>query len=178
MSQSPLRVVKPVVIPSQYFVFGTLGSLFGAIFPRFFVFVLSNMIARSFDPIVIYGLVTYVVAFVIFMVLLYFKYFQEPERTSYAIYPDRVEFSEGLFNRHERTVVFDQVIDVALVEGMLQQSKQAGSVTLVTQQLVSGGEGKLSNRSFTLTNVPEPREVYDLLRKLALEGNEQKAAST
>lgn len=173
MSQAPLRVVKPVVIPSQFFVFGTLGSLFGAIFPGFFVFVLSNIIAQSFDPILIYGIATYIVAFGLFMVLLYFKYFQEPERTSYSIYPDRVEFSEGLFNRHERTVVFDQVIDVALVEGMLQQSQRAGSVTLVSQQLVSGGEGKLSNRSFTLTNVPEPREIYDLLRKLALDNKEQ-----
>ena len=177
MSQAPLRVVQPVVIPAQYFLFGTGGSLFGAVFPAFFVFVVSTLIARSSDPVLIYGMMTYIVAFGLLMVLMYYKFFEEPHRTSYAIYPDRIEYTEGLFNRHERTIVFDQVIDVALVEGVLQQSQAAGSITLVTQQLVSGGEGKLSNRSFTLTNVPEPREVYQLIRRLALDKDSEQAQS-
>jgi len=63
--------------------------------------------------------------------------------------------------------VFDQVIDVQLSEGLLQQTKGAGSITLITQQLVSSGEGKLSNRSIVLKNVPKPQEVYDLIRDLA-----------
>jgi hypothetical protein len=56
-------------------------------------------------------------------------------------------------------VVFDQVVDVELTQGVLQQAQGAGTVTLVTQQLVSGQDGKLSNRRIALHNVPQPREV-------------------
>jgi uncharacterized membrane protein YdbT with pleckstrin-like domain len=102
------------------------------------------------------------------MVLIGIKVFNEPSRTTYTIYPDRVEYCEGLWNRNRRTLVFDQVIDVELTEGVLQQTQGAGTVTLVTQQLVSLGEGNLSNRRIALSNVPQPKEVYDLIRSLAL----------
>ncbi len=106
------------------------------------------------------------------MFLLYLKCFKEPEKTAYRIFENKLEYYEGLLSRHQRTVVFDQVIDVQLTEGLLQQTKNAGSVTLITQQLVSSGEGKLSNRSVVLKNVPRPQEVYDLLRGLAINNNE------
>jgi uncharacterized membrane protein YdbT with pleckstrin-like domain len=102
------------------------------------------------------------------MVLLWIKFFQEPSRTTYSIFSDRVEYEEGLWNRHRRTVVFDQVVDVELTEGVLQQTQGAGTVTLVTQQLVSEQDGKLSNRRIALQNVPQPREVYELIRSFAL----------
>jgi hypothetical protein len=40
----------------------------------------------------------------------------------------------------------------------------------VTQQLVSQGEGRLSNRTFQLNNVPDPGRAYELIRSLALGG--------
>ena len=48
-------------------------------------------------------------------------------------------------------------------------SHEIPDVFLITQQLVSGGEGHLSNRQIALRNVPEPRKVYDAVRSLALE---------
>jgi uncharacterized membrane protein YdbT with pleckstrin-like domain len=112
--------------------------------------------------------VAFLLSFVISMALLWVKFFQEPGRTTYAIFSDRLEYDEGLWNRHSRTVILDQVIDVEFNEGVLQQSRGAGTVTLVTQQLVSGQDGRLSNRRIALQNVPEPREVYELVRSLAL----------
>lgn len=168
MNDKPVREIQPVVVPAQYYVWGPLVSAFAAIFPGFFVFVISNMIIRQFEPVVSYGLVVFVLAFIGFMVLAAIKVFREPSHTVYTIYPDRLEYSEGLWNRHRRTLVFDQVIDVQLTEGLLQQTQGAGTITLVTQQLVSHGEGKLSNRRISLSNVPQPQEVYELLRNLAL----------
>ncbi len=177
MESTPIREVKPVVVPAQYFVWGPIIAGFISIFPGFFTFVISNMI-RGFSgdlfeaigrgPIFSVGIVVYLVSFVICMALLWVKMFQEPGRTTYSIFSDRVEYNEGLWNRHRRTLVFDQVIDVELAEGVLQQTQGAGTVTLVTQQLVSAGEGKLSNRRIALSNVPQPKEVYDLIRSLAL----------
>lgn len=95
--------------------------------------------------------------------------------THYAIYPDRIEFEEGLLNRRRRTVLLDRIIDVQLSEGILQRGAGAGSITLTTQQLVSRGDGRLSNRSFVLTNVPDPGGVYELIRSLALVGRGAKS---
>jgi uncharacterized membrane protein YdbT with pleckstrin-like domain len=109
----------------------------------------------------------YALSFAAAMYLLYLKMYIEPLRTSYTVFKDRLEYDEGLLNRHRRTVVFDQIIDVQLAEGLLQQTKGAGTITIITQHLVSSGEGSLSNRQIALRNVPEPRSVYDLIRSLA-----------
>src|SRR5690606_23540638 len=98
------------------------------------------------------------------------KVFYEPGLTSYSVFPDRIEFEEGLLNRRRRTVLLDRIIDVGLSEGLLQQTVGAGTVSLVTQQMVSQGDGKLGNRTFALTNVPQAGEVYELIRSLALGG--------
>ena len=168
-----MKEVRPVVVPMQYLVFGPLAAGFLSIFPGMFGFVISNMIAQSFDPVVRYGLIIYIISFLILMYLLYLKAFKEPAKTTYRIYKNKLEYAEGFFNRQQRTVVFDQVIDVLMTEGVFQQSDNAGTITLISQQLVSAGDGKLSNRGVVLKNVPKPQEVYDLIRDLAI--NEQRA---
>ncbi len=173
----PVREIKPVVVPAQYFVWGPLISGFISVFPAMFVFVISNMISMATGdpfqrvnqgPLVWYGVAVYVISFIVCMVLIGIKVYNEPSRTTYTIFPNRVEYYEGLWNRHRRTLVFDQVIDVELTEGVLQQTQGAGTVTLITQQLVSQGEGQLSNRRIALKNVPQPKEIYELIRSLAL----------
>ena len=171
-NDQPIREIQPVVVPSQYYIFGPLCAGFISLFPGMFAFVISNMIAGSFDPIIHIGLSVYILSFGIAMYLLYLKCFKEPNRTAYRIYENRLEYYEGLLNRQQRTVVFDQVIDVQLTEGILQQTKSAGSIILTTQQLISSGQGKLSNRSVAIKNIPKPQEVYDLLRGLAIDTNQ------
>ncbi len=177
MEQTPVMEVRPVVVPAQFFVGGPLAAGLFALFPGMFVFVGSNIIAAiagrdMFDgPFVWPGLIAYVLGFAVALYLAYLKMFQEPLRTSYTVFKDRLEYDEGFLTRHRRTLVFDQVIDVHLTEGILQQTKGAGTVVLVTQQLVSSGEAHLSNRQIALRNVPEPRKVYDLVRSLALDKN-------
>lgn len=171
MNDKAIRVIKPVVVPAQYLILAPLISCFVALFPGFFAFVISNMILRQFDPVFQYGLVVYVVAFVVCMVLIGFRTFNEPSWTTYTVFPDRLEYEEGWWNHQRRTLVFSQIIDVELTEGVLQQTQGAGTITLTTQQLVSAGEGQLSNRKIAFTNVPQPKEVYDLVRSLALKHN-------
>ena len=170
MEEAPVREIQPKVVPAQYFVQAPLISGFIAFFPTMFFFVISQMVSRSFRTEGAFSNATlvYLLVFLAMMVLLWFKFFQEPLRTTYTIFTNRVEFDEGLWNKQRRTVVFDQVIDVTLTEGVLQQTQGVGTVTLVTQQLVSNSDGKLSNRTISLSNVPEPREVYELIRSLAL----------
>ena len=89
--------------------------------------------------------------------------------TTYRIYRDRIESEEGLVNRQRRTVLIGRIIDVQLTEGVLQRTRGAGTVTLVIQPLVSQGQGHLAHQTIRLGNIPQPREVYDLIRSLALD---------
>ena len=88
--------------------------------------------------------------------------------TEYKVFPDRVEYYGGFFIRRLRTVAFDQEIDVRLEEGFLQRAKGVGTVRLVTCELVPGQDGQPTptRRSFAMWNVPEPQQVYDLIRSL------------
>ena len=166
---TPIKRVKPVVIPVQYLIWAPLASAFAALFPAFFAFVVSNIIIRPDEPVATIGIVVYIITFAAVMYLLYLKAFKELQVTTYTIYPDRLEYYEGFLNRQQRTAVFDQVIDIHLTEGLLQQTKNAGTIVLITQQLVSAGNAKLSNRRVVLSNIPSPQEIYDLLRSLALD---------
>lgn len=173
VESKPLREFKPVVVPVQYYLFGPIMAGFMSIFPGFFVFVISNILGGIFGdlrggPIVIFGVMAYLASFVICMGLLWVKAFQEPTRTTYRLFADRIEYTEGLWNRSERTLVFDKVIDVTLSESVLQQPHHAGTISLVTQQLVSAGEGKIGNRTIQLRNVSPAKEIYDLIRCRAL----------
>jgi uncharacterized membrane protein YdbT with pleckstrin-like domain len=172
MESTPIREIKPVIVPAQYFVWAPLIAGFISFVPAFLTFVFS-LVGRDWtgDRLaggLTSGLAVFAVCFLLFMILLGIKALLEPRRTSYTVFPDRIECDEGLWTRHRRTVVFDRVIEVELTEGLLQQTSGAGTVTLITQQLVLGSEGQLSNRQIALSNVPEPRQVYELIRTLAL----------
>lgn len=174
MAESPLREIKPVVVAGQFLVWGPLLSAFVAVIPGVFAFVLSNLFVIGFagglgeDPIhagsggvvIIYGLIAYLLAFVACMTILGFKAFRTPANTTYTIFPDRIEFEEGFVNYQRRTVVLDQVMDVILHQSALQRKRGAGTIVLIA---------RLGTRAVVLKDVPDPVEVYELIRKLALE---------
>ena len=169
MDERPIREIQPLPVPAQFLVLGPLVSTAAGLFLGFAGFVTSNLVLMSSgSPVLIYGVIVFVLAFSAAMVLCYLKTFIEPGRTIYRVYADRIEYEEGLLARHRRTLVFDQVIDVSVAEGLLQQTRAVGTITLVTQQLMSAGEGQLSNRHISLGNVPDPQGVYDLIRSLAI----------
>ncbi len=169
MTDVPLREIQPKVVPAQYLLTAPFAAAFLSFFPAILstgiVGVLSGMGGGPPEGV---GIVVFCLSFVVVMGLLYVKHFWEPRETLYRVFSDRVEYNEGLWNRQYRTVIFDQVIDVELTEGVLQQTEGVGTVTLVTQQLVSMGEGRLSNRRISMTNIPDARGVYDLIRSLAI----------
>jgi membrane protein YdbS with pleckstrin-like domain len=165
-----IRVIRPVVVPAQFLVFGPILAGFVAVFPGFFTFIVSNALAGRFGPILGPALVVYTLAFVVILALLGLRAFYQPGLTTYSIYPDRIEFEEGLLNRQRRTVLLDRIIDVQLTEGVLQRTAGAGTVRLITQGFVGQGEGRLMNRTLFMWNVPDPGGVYGLVRSLAVGG--------
>jgi uncharacterized membrane protein YdbT with pleckstrin-like domain len=116
-----------------------------------------------------FGLLVFLAVLLAIMALVGWKVYSGPGVTTYRIYRDRIEVEEGLVNRKERTVLIGGIIAVQLTESVLQRPHGAGTVTLVIQQLVSQGEGHLAHQTIRLSNVPEPRGLYDLIRSLALD---------
>ena len=78
MEESPIREIKPVVVPAQYFVLGPLIASFVSLFPGFFTFVISQMFGDPFErlgsgPDPTYGIVVFLLAFVACMTHLWFS---------------------------------------------------------------------------------------------------------
>jgi len=173
VDENPIREIKPVVVPAQFFVLGSLLSgfisLFLGVVVGFIVWEVSAIEDVSSPPlpwtpyirqwglVFGYGVTVFALFFIVSMVLLGLEAYKGPRQTIYSIYSDRMEYCEGLWTRKRRTLPFDQVIDVELTEGILQQTQAVGTVSLITKQ-----------HRVMLTNVPHPKEVYDLIRAVAL----------
>src|SRR4051812_38622801 len=91
-AHEPIRVIRPVVVPAQFPVFGPIIAGFLAILPGFFTFAVSNMMDMRAEPVLGPALVVYALAFVAILALVGLRAFYQPGLTSYAIYPDRIEF--------------------------------------------------------------------------------------
>ena len=169
MEREPLIEFQPIAVPGQFWVQGPVIAGMIAIIPAFLGFVLTNMVMQPVGPPdVIVGVIFYVISFVGILGLVWLKAFVEPERSRYTIYEDSIEYESGLWNRSRRTIAINHVVDVQLTEGIFQQRVQAGTVTLLIQQMQIDDHGAVSPLRFTLQNIPHPQEIYELLRSLAL----------
>jgi uncharacterized membrane protein YdbT with pleckstrin-like domain len=169
MKDAPFRTVQPVVVPAQLFTCGTIASGFIALFPAFFAGIITVVITNKPGPSLAISLLVYLSVFVTVMALSAWRVYSAPGVTAYRIYRDRIEIEEGLVNRRERTVLIGSIIDVQFTESVLQRPQGAGTVTLVMQPFVSQSQGQLAHQTVSLSNVPQPRDVYDLIRSLALD---------
>ena len=167
MKDAPLRTVQPVVVPAQLYTCGTLASGFIALFPGFLAGLITMAITNKLAPSLTFGLLAYLIVFAALMALFGWRAYSGPDVTTYRIYRDRIEVEEGLVNHQERTVLIGGIIDVRLTGGVLQRTRGAGTITLVIQPLVSQGQGQLTPQTLSLSNVPQLRELYDLIRSLS-----------
>jgi hypothetical protein len=173
VDEKPLREIQPVVIPAAYYFWGPFLSGLLAL-PLGLVVGLAVLFLSETpnpeDPLLsVYqwglslgsGAAVAVFTFVVTIVLIGINDFYGPGRTSYRLFPDRIEYCEGLWVRSQGTLRLDQVTDAELVEGLLQRTRGAGTIRLFTAR------GKEKQFLRELVNIPRPQEVYDLLRSLA-----------
>jgi hypothetical protein len=174
VDEKPIREIQPVVIPAAYYFWGPLRSgllalPLGFLVEQVVLFLTETPNAE--DPLLpgVYqwglalgsGAAVAGFTFLAGMILFAINDLCGPGRTSYLIFPDRIEYCEELWTRSRGTLRLDQVSDMTLSEGLLQQTRGAGTIRLFT--------GKGEERQFLreLVDIPRPHEVYDLLRSLA-----------
>ncbi len=81
-------------------------------------------------------------------------------KIEYRFFPDRVEYTSGLWTINKQTLPYSKVADVTMVSGPFQKPRGLGTIILKT----IGG----SNDSVSIRNIPEPDRVYDQVRSMVL----------
>ena len=144
MSESPLRVIRPLVVPAQFFVWCLWLLLCTGLARALGLHALGEYgkrLVQSDDWAPSFCRSCWAAC----------RSLSCPSRrsgssstraTERKVFPDRVEYYGGFFIRRLRTVAFDHEIDVRLEEGFLQRAKGVGTVRLVTCELVPGQDGQ------------------------------------
>jgi membrane protein YdbS with pleckstrin-like domain len=121
------------------------------------------------------GLAASGLTFSVSMVLMGISAFKGPGRTTYTIYPDRIECCEGVWVRTRRHVALDRVQSVEAAEGILQQTRGAGTVIVIAREEGSSEDQEVptswNTKRIEFVNVAHPKEVYELIRTLVMQKN-------
>jgi len=81
----------------------------------------------------------------------------------YEVSPDRIEYGRGIFSRKIDNLDMFRVVDLKLHRSLLDCITGVGSVILVTKDD--------TDPLFKYEKVPDPKELYDVLKKASLEAD-------
>lgn len=173
----PLKEIKPVVIPLRFFIFGVPVALLHALMvccaltAFCFLFVLAFGFVEGNDFMKEgWWLVGIIPISPVFLYLIYHEIFTEPLKTTYLIYEDRLEYTEGGEGVRQGMILFKQVVDVQVSISLFQRGCDAGTITLKSAQPFAEGEGVINDTIYKMVNVPQPQEVFELLHKWTVKG--------
>ncbi len=87
--------------------------------------------------------------------------------TEYRIFPNRIEYFEGLFTVEQKTVKFSDISEIYLRKGVLQKQYNLGSIFLMTKGFMLpmvGARGNLGG--MILRDIEDPDAIYQQLKQL------------
>ncbi|MFX0014089.1 MAG: PH domain-containing protein [Promethearchaeota archaeon] len=85
----------------------------------------------------------------------------------YRIFPNRIEYFEGLFTVEQKTIKFDDVSEIYLRKGVLQKRYNLGSIFLMTKGLMIPMVGMRGNLGgMILRDIEDPDVIYQQLKQL------------
>ncbi|MFX1282580.1 MAG: PH domain-containing protein [Promethearchaeota archaeon] len=85
----------------------------------------------------------------------------------YRIFPNRIEYFEGLFTVEQKTIKFVDVSEIYLRKGVLQKRYNLGSIFLTTKGMMIpmiGMRGSLGG--MILRDIKDPDTIYQQLKQL------------
>lgn len=179
MSDEPLRVIRPVSVPRQFWVVGGIHSAGAALLLGFVALVIAKLGADALGggrgdanlPVALgVSALVFVVSFVGLWAFHYWKFIKERGRTTYSIYADRVEVGLDGALQPRYVIPLGKVAAVQTWSGPLLRPMGLATITLVVDE-PSGGSGPTGHRWFPLPNVPEPDQTRALIRSLIPESS-------
>ena len=166
----PLFTVKPAFIPRlvmlQLLPFQLIGTAWFAAFlgvPIVILTHLLNLDVPLWAPFVIGG----ALAFITIPIVGYLLTKRTYELTEYTFYPDRLEYTEGYLQAHDKRVRYDNVVEASMRRGILQKKWDLGTIYLKTP---GGGGTSGSSRTWSgikISNIPDPEDVYKGIQEAA-----------
>ncbi|MFW9854452.1 MAG: PH domain-containing protein [Candidatus Thorarchaeota archaeon] len=106
--------------------------------------------------------------FIIGMILYVWYRKTSLDHIEYRIFPNRIEYFEGLFTVEQKTVKFADVSEIYLRKGVFQKRFNVGSIFLTTKGgmfPVLGMRGALGG-GMALRNIENPDGIYQQLKEL------------
>lgn len=85
--------------------------------------------------------------------------------TRYEVTSERIEYSRGIFDRRVDNLDMFRVIDLKLRRSLLDCILGIGTVSLITTDK--------TDPEFTFEKIPNPRKLYDVIKKASLEADQQ-----
>ncbi|WP_165250877.1 PH domain-containing protein [Paludisphaera soli] len=173
-TEAPIRVVRPVPLPKQFAIVGSIHSLGIALFVGFLTLVALKLGADfanggSGDVNLPFALAwsatAFGIAFLGLWSLHYAKLIVARSRTAYHIHADRVEVRRDGSPRPTDVIPLDRGVAVQSWTGPLLRPQGLATLTLVVEE-PSGTGGRVRHVFHPLPNVPDPDSVADLIRSL------------
>lgn len=183
VEESPIRVVRPVPLPRQFAIVGGIHSFAIAAFLGFLAIIAlklgSDFVGVPGDSLpfaLAWGTVAFGVSFLTLWTLHYWKLIQQRGRTSYLIFPDRVEVRRDGSARPVDAIPLGRTVGVQSWTGPLLRPHGLATLTLIEEE-PPGPSGHSRHVFHPLPNVPDPEAVADLIRdRMAAEREPASAA--
>jgi len=166
----PLFTVKPVFIPGltilqllpfQFFGTAWLAGFLGV--PAVILIQVLDFNVPMWAPFVIGGAIGFFGIPLIGYKLMKRTY----ELTEYTFYPDRLEYTEGYLQAHDKRVRYDNVVEASMKRGIFQKKYDLGTIYLKTPGGGGTGSSSSSWSGIKISNIPDPEEVYKGIQEVA-----------
>ncbi|WP_165072684.1 PH domain-containing protein [Paludisphaera rhizosphaerae] len=173
--EKPLRVVRPVPLTREFGLIGAIHSLGFALFLGFFALIALKLGADALNggrgdanlPFALaWAATTFGVAFLALWSFHYWKLIAQRERTSYLIFPDRVEVRRDGRARPVDVIPLARTAGVQSWSGPILRADGLATLTLIVEE-PAGPSGRSRHVFHPLPNVPDHEAAADLIRSLS-----------
>jgi membrane protein YdbS with pleckstrin-like domain len=86
-------------------------------------------------------------------------------RTEYRFYGSKVDYSEGFFNIHEKSIDYQKIVEVNLSKNIFQRQRGLGTIVLLTAATM---ESNTNHSGIRVSDINNPDEIYQQVKKLVL----------
>ena len=173
-SQQPILILKPTFLTLPFFFKSIPIAVFLGLFGGFGALMISlttsgqPLVGGEVDPIATSMFLVGGAGFFVLGFILSWLYQRTViNHTEYRIFPDRIEYFEGLFTVEQKTMKLNDITEIYLRKGMLQKRFNVGTIILMTKGLMLpmvGMRGKLGG--MILHNIKNPDGIYQRLKDL------------
>lgn len=85
-------------------------------------------------------------------------------KTVYTFYDDHLEYFEGFWTVEKKSIKYDRIAEVSMVEGIIQKKYGLGSIFLATP--ATGYSSRRARSGIRISDIPNAEKVYQEIKKL------------